>query len=264
MNKITKGINALGILLRKPYLLNLVLNDNEQWKSYINKHYPGFRNLPSLTLVDLFGDINDAIEPYTYLDGGSLPTDLLLLKKLSARFDKCRYFEIGTWRGESAANVAAIAAECVTMDLPDEEKRKLGMSDFYISQHGILSRPLSNIEHIKANTLTFDFKRLNRKFDLVFIDGDHQYRSVRHDTQKIFRHLLHENSIVVWHDCAFNPEKTRYEVLAGILDGLPDEHQSKLFFIENTLCAVYLPGNIPETCGKKLTFRLTIQAGTTP
>ena len=74
-----------------------------------------------------------------------------------------------------------------------------------------------------------DFEALNKKFDLIFIDGDHHYEMVRNDTAKVFQSLFHSGSTVVWHDYAFNPEKIRFEVLAGILDGCPTEFHHQGF-----------------------------------
>ncbi|HEX7869014.1 MAG TPA: hypothetical protein VF455_02785, partial [Chryseobacterium sp.] len=66
---------------------------------------------------------------------------------------------------------------------------------------------------------------------------------VKNDTAKVFESLVHQNSVVVWHDYAFNPEKVRYEVFKGILDGLPTEFHSNLYHVANTMCAVFTKEN---------------------
>lgn len=245
MNKLAKAITALVQIARNPYLLNLVLDDNDVRKQEVSKKY-GLNSFPQLSLGQVTESSAMTINPFAFGDGGSLPTDLALLKALAVMFPRCSYFEIGTWRGESLANVASVAHECFTMDLPDAEKRDLGYDEEYISQHAILSQHLPNVTHLKANSHTFDFSTLNRKFDLVFIDGDHHYESVLNDTQKVFKHLLHDDSVVVWHDYAFNPEKVRYEVMAAILDGCPPSSHDNLYHIANTMCAVYWK-NAPKT-----------------
>lgn len=241
MDKIRKTLKALGMIVKKPYLLNLILDENDNWLQYITKNHPGFPQLPELTLTDLFGRMDESISPFLFTDGGSLPTDLALLKGLARQVENCRYFEIGTWRGESVANISTVALECYTMDLPDEEKRSIGMSENYIAQHAILSKHLRNVTHLKANSNSFEFKSLNKKFDLIFIDGDHHYKGVLNDTKKAFTHLINEKSVIVWHDYAYNPEKVRYEVFAAILDGLPPTVHKNVYHIANTLCAVYFP-----------------------
>jgi predicted O-methyltransferase YrrM len=246
MNKISKAVKAVTNIIRKPYLLNLVLDDNEVRKQDVLKKNNGLERFPQLSLFDVLDTKEISVSPFAFLDGGSLPTDLALLKGLAGKFPQCSYFEIGTWRGESAANVASVAKECYTMDLPDDEKRELGYDEEYISQHAVFSKNLPNVTHLKANSLYFDFASLNRKFDLIFIDGDHHYESVLNDTLKVFIHLLRDNSIVVWHDYAYNPEKVRYEVMAAILDGCPAQFHRNLYHVANTMCAVYWK-NPPES-----------------
>ncbi len=258
MSKISKSFQAIFSILRNPYLLNLVLEDNDRWQKYLKKNHSRSDSLPQIDFINLFGTFNDSIEPFLFLDGGSLPTDLALLRALARQVQAKSYFEIGTWRGESVANISPIVNDCVTMDLPDEEKRAFGMSEEYIQQHAVLSKHLVNVQHLKANSFSFDFSKLNKKFDLVFIDGDHHYEGVLNDTRKVFSNLLHENSVVVWHDYAFNPEKVRYEVLSAILDGTDPSKHGHLFHVANTLCAVYLPNFKSPARNQKVSFRVDL------
>ncbi len=257
MKKIKKTLQAVGNIIRNPYLLNLVLEDNENWKTQVSGRF--LDGLPAVSFPELFGSFEETISPFMFRDGGSLPTDLALLKGLSRQFDQCTYFEIGTWRGESVANVSQVAKECFTMDLPDEEKRNLGMSEEYISQHAILSRNLPNVIHLKANSLNYDFQSLNRKFDLIFIDGDHHYTGVLNDSRKVIANLIHDNSIIVWHDYAYNPEKVRYEVFAAILDGCDPEFYPNLYHVANTMCAMYYPGKLIKPGKKQGEFELSLK-----
>jgi len=242
MSKISKAFRAVSLIIRNPWLLNKVLDDDKYWHSKVIKNF-GFRSELSVVNADeLFGDFTETIDPFAFLDGGSLPTDLALLKKLARGIPRCSYFEIGTWRGESVANVASVAEICYTLNLSADEMKIKGLNQRYIDLHGHFSRPIPNIQHLQGNTLSFDFQSLNRKFDLIFIDGDHHFEMVKHDTEKVFKNLVHEKTIVVWHDYTRNPETIRYEVLAGILHGSPASTHSHIFHIANTLCAVYLPG----------------------
>jgi hypothetical protein len=131
---------------------------------------------------------------------------------------------------------------------------EIGLNKRYIDLHRFYSKNIPNIVHLEGNTLSFDFQALNRKFDLIFIDGDHRFEMVKNDTEKVFRHLLHEKSIVVWHDYARNPETVRYQVLAGILEGCPKSNHDHIFHVAHTLCAVYIPG---MTGGEKPDVHMT-------
>ena len=69
--------------------------------------------------------------------------------------------------------------------------------------------------------------------------------SVKKDTETAFRLLRDDNSIIVWHDYALDPETIRWDVMAAILDGTPADKRDHIYHISNTLCAVYLPENLP-------------------
>ena len=61
---------------------------------------------------------------------------------------------------------------------------------------------------------------------------------VKNDTEKVIKNLIHDESIIVWHDYAVNPEMIRFEVLAAILDGTPKEFHSYLYHVSNTKSAI--------------------------
>jgi predicted O-methyltransferase YrrM len=247
MSKYSKTFRAIGQLLRNPWLLNKVLDSDEVWRNYIADKFYLQSGFPVIHPETLFGDFHETVSPYAFLDGGSLPTDLALLKKLARSIPGCKYFEIGTWRGESVANVAEVAKQCTTLNLSRKEMSALGLSQRYIDLHGFYSNGLPNVKHLEGNTLTFDFQSLNEKFDLIFIDGDHHFEMVKNDTAKVFDNLVHERSVVVWHDYARNPESIRYEVMAGILEGCPKAYHQNIMHVAHSLCAVCLPEKYPSS-----------------
>ncbi len=248
MNKIVKAFRATGHIIRNPWLLNRVLQEPDIWKQRVIKHSGFPKGLPVISPDQLFGEeAGGELNIFTFLDGGSLVTDIVLLKKLAAGFKNCSYFEIGTWRGESVANVSEVAQECFTLNLSDAELRAMNVSEEYIRLQGYFSEQLQNVVHLKGNSSDYDFGSLGRKFDLIFIDGDHHYDFVKKDTQEIFRHLVHPGSVVVWHDYGLTPEEVRFEVLAGILDGTPKELHPYLYHVANTKSAVLIRKKFPST-----------------
>ena len=236
MSKFGKALKALWWILRRPVLLNRVLTDEDTWRSYVGKKYGVKEGLPMVHLDQLIGAGPVELGPLTFLDGGSLPTDLMLLAE---KIRDCRYFEIGTWRGESVATVASRALSCHTLCLSDEEMQQRGMHPGTIASHMLFSRGLENVTHLRGDSRSFDFSRLDQKFDLIFIDGDHHYDFVLADTVNVFRHLVHEKSIVVWHDYGFHPDQVRYEVLAAILDGVGRERAGRVYHVAHTKTAIY-------------------------
>lgn len=231
------------MIARKPYLLNLILDDNEAWRKRVQKDF-SIERLDEIRLSDLMVGKEVSVKPFAFMEGGSLPTDLALLKLLAAGFESCKYFEIGTWRGESVANVADVAGHCTTMNLPVERMKELGLPETYIQQYAMYSKNRINVTHLQEDSLKFDFESLGEKYDLIFIDGDHHYESVKKDTANVFKHLLHDKSIVVWHDYAWQPGEIRFETLAAILAGVPEKYRNKIYAVRNTICAVYIPYEI--------------------
>ena len=102
-------MKATGLILRNPLLLNRVLSEPDVWREYVIGNYDREKGLPVIKMDQVFeGEVYD-VGPITFLDGGSLPTDLALLRGLTSFYADCKYFEIGTWRGESVANMARVA-----------------------------------------------------------------------------------------------------------------------------------------------------------
>jgi predicted O-methyltransferase YrrM len=244
--KSKKFLSFIGAILQQPNLINIILTNNAIQQKIFKQKYTNFVALPQIEIKDLQEKDPATIESFL-LDGSSLITDLQLLVTIAGRKKVNSYFEIGTWRGESVYNVAKEIDDCTTMNLSEKEMKEMGWSPKYAEQHGILSKKNSKILHLDGNTKNFDFGDLNKKYDLIFIDGDHTYDMVLNDTKKVFQHLMHENSIVVWHDYAFNPQKIRYEVFQAILDGVGKENHEFLYHPKNTMCAVFMKGKLETT-----------------
>lgn len=240
MKKIKKALKALTEIIKNPWLLNTVLDHDSVWGNYVHKNYSGRKSLPVVQIDEFIPGFNATLHCFAVLEGGSLPTDIALLQNVAKRFPDGSYFEIGTWRGESVTNVSPYIKECYTLSLSKKELLNAGFQEKYADLHGFFSKKIPSIIHLEGNSLTYDFAALNKKFDVIFIDGDHHYESVKKDTEHVFRHLVHDKSIVIWHDYAYNPEKVRPEVFAAILDGTPKDKHPYLYHISNTLCAVYV------------------------
>ena len=243
MNKFKKGLKALKLILRKPYLLNLVLDNEEGYRESFTRRFDMPDGLPLLHLEELFPDFVETVSPYAYLSGATMPIDIALLKALARRQDARSYFEIGTWRGESVANVAEVVTECVTLNLSREEIVALTGDERYADAHASFSKGLAHVNHLHGNSQTFDFSPYRGKYDMVFIDGDHHFEAVRKDTMTAFDLLRDENSVIVWHDYGYDPETIRWSVLSAIWEGTPEEKRRHLYHVANTMCAVFIPGD---------------------
>ena len=244
MNKFRKGLKALKQIVKRPYLLNLVLNSEEGFRNEVVRKYALGNGLPLLQLGELFPDFSETVAPYAYLSGATMPIDIALLKAVARRQGVKSYFEIGTWRGESVANVASVVPHCVTLNLSREDVIALTGDERYAEAHASFSKNLPNVTHLQGNSQTFDFSPFRGQFDMVFIDGDHHYEAVLKDTRNAFDLLRDEQSVIVWHDYGYDPETIRWSVLQAIWEGTPAEKRPNLYHVANTMCALFIPGRL--------------------
>lgn len=213
-------------------------NRNVYYKKQIVKNNFSTQ-LPTIDLLDLFnGSFESELDKYTYLENTSTALDLCLLKELARGINDCQYFEIGSLRGESLYNVSQVAKHCTSLTLSNEQMKQFNFKSTLLKSANMFNASIKNLTLIEDNSLTHDFSKLG-KFDLIFVDGDHTYNGVKSDTANVFKHLIHDNSIIVWHDYTYYPETVRHEVLAGILDGIPPSHHKHLYHVSNTMCAMY-------------------------
>ena len=242
MKKVSKAIKAFIAILKKPYLLNAVLNSEELLESEFQVLFPSANEKKQISFSTLFPLVKDVnVYPYSFLSGSSLATDFALLQLLCKKIEAEDYFEIGTWRGESVANVAPYVKNCFTLNLSDDVMLKKGLDKSYIQMHRFYSEGIKNVTHLFGDSKYYDYSGLNKKFDLIFIDGDHHSESVKSDTTMLFPFLKNEKSVIVWHDAKLDTETCRYEVLMGIYQGMPQETHKHIYLVENTLCAIYWP-----------------------
>lgn len=222
-------------VLKKGLLAQYELNYKKALLSAYN-----IEQLPTIDLMDLMNGPTEEVSTYSFLDGTSLVTDVMLLKQLARKYPACNYLEIGSWRGESIKNVSEVAAHCTSLTLSPDEMKSLGFKKGFIDVHEIFSKNTKNISEILHNSQTYDFSKIGKSFDLIFIDGDHSYKGVLNDTQKTFNLRKDTSSAIVWHDYGYSPETVRYSVLKAILDGIPPEKHKNLYHVSNTMCAVYI------------------------
>lgn len=207
----------------------------------------GITQLLTVDILDLIPGFSGSIHSFTYLNGVSMPTIILMLKCLAQRVPACSYLELGCFRGECMANVADVSADCTSVTLSRQQMLAKGFNETFIRSDRMFSAGRPNITYYLDDTLTFDFGALHKKFDLVSIDADNTYSSILHDTRTVFGLLKDEQSVVVWHNYATDLENNaiRHDVLAGILDGTPPEYHRHLYHVSNTICAIYIRGDFP-------------------
>ncbi len=205
-----------------------------------------------ILLRDLIGEEYPEVCPISYLAGGSMPTDYLLLGGLARKMgENCTYLEIGSWRGESLANVATYAKECYSISLAPEDailysqipldKMRENLNYFDKLLCG------DKVKHIYTDSMEFDFQSLNKKFDMIFIDGDHSYQAILSDTRNALNLLKAKSSCIVWHDYTqYGTEIICMETLCAILDAVPKDLHKHIYHVSNTACAILYLDDIPS------------------
>jgi predicted O-methyltransferase YrrM len=120
-----------------------------------------------------------------------------------------RIIEIGTYDGNTALNLAANSDEggtVVTVDLPAairnaEARSGTTRSDKIRPVGGqfVNSSYASAITQVYADSKELNWSELGGSFDLVFIDGNHDFDYVSADTENALRYL-NPGGVVIWHD----------------------------------------------------------------
>ena len=195
--------------------------------------------VPEVRLTDLVQVPEICLDTVTFRAGGSSIPDYLLLTGLCQRYQRCNYFEIGTFLGESIANVAPFCKHCVSLSLNDEEfatTAELAADARRVSR--LFSKSLPNVKHLYGDSTHYDFGQISERFDVVFVDGCHNYASVVSDTKNAVELLRNDESIIVFHDAKNAYNEIEPEVLIGIHDGLRPDWRKFLYTVANTLCAV--------------------------
>ena len=207
--------------------------------------------LKTIHLGMLFDRDVRSVGPVSPFHAGMMPADLALLRGLASFYEDCNYFEISKRRCESLNHMAGVARECYSLIRPPWEFRREGFRSRYMHSMGAFSREMDNVVAFTGDSNSFDFSSLGKKFDIVFINNGHGYHRIVNDTRKAFEFLMHDRSVLVWHDYSFFPEQIRYEVLAGILDGTDPQYREQLFFVSQTKCAIFLRQSLLERIPSK-------------
>ena len=213
-----------------------------------NNNLTGFREELSVSrgieLVDIksiieWDNVNLTLEHLPYDEGHVSILELLILSAFASKLnDTQNVLEIGTFEGITLLNCSLNAkySKVYTLDLPldhildelqdkeylDYDKDLINSSD---RRPDILIN-ISNVIQLYGDSTKYDFSTIN--YSMAFIDGGHDYQTVKSDTENILKYINKPGS-VFWHD---------YDVTNAVgqyLLNISDEYNIK--WIKNTrLC----------------------------
>ena len=239
--------------------------DGGSMRGYVLENHGREHGLPALDLLDVLPGFSETVSVHDPAGDGVLPADVALLKGLARRPEGCRYLEVGPSRGESAANVAAVAEECVSVNLSGGDPGEMDPFEGSIAER---AHSEDGAEDASYTSFVFDGADFEEHFDLASIDGRGSRERIEFATRSVFG-LLKGTGAVVWRGYRPGPGEVDWRVLAGILDGCPEGEADNLYHVSGTSCAVYLPrfsaegwANAGRSSGR--TFDLTLTARDTP
>lgn len=168
-------------------------------------------------------------------DGNVSGYELLLIAQLARNRGVMNAFEIGTFDGRTALNLAANIGEnghVFTLDLPPEDMSRaalpLACGDVNFikkeqSGQRFAGTPYARrITQLYGDSATFDFAPYQGQMDLVFIDGSHSYEYVRNDTEVALRLLKPSGGVILWHDYGSNWWKDLTRALNEVYHSRPE------------------------------------------
>lgn len=186
------------------------------------------------------------LKELTFIAGGSGVMDYLFLKQ-TALVSGCReYFEIGTYIGESINILTDCCEKLYSVSLPKDELKNYFIQAKNPNYVGRLSKN-GNIVHYDMDSRLFDFSKHADTVGLYFIDGDHSYQGVYHDTKNIFE-KKRDDAIVVWHDFKKGQNAYHAEVIKAVYDVLGEKFE-QVYVTDNNLCGIYIPQNRMDEFG---------------
>ena len=115
------------------------------------------------------------------------------------------FLEIGTFDGNTTINVAkniSQKSKVITIDLPENTSTiaKFTYDNLLIKNQNRSKKKhlhLNNIKQIYHDSRTLDFSKLT--FNAAFIDGAHDYKTVKSDTLNVLKYIKRPG-IIFWHD----------------------------------------------------------------
>lgn len=210
--------------------------------------------LPDLQLQNLFEDFDQQPIMFHQFPQGAWSTplaDVAMLLKLAVCTKPKRLMEVGSFRGYTALYLAQHTptdAQIVTVDQYPDHGEAYRHSPY-----------AEKIERRVGKTSPELFAAdLPGSYDLIFIDADHSYEGVKHDTELVLP-LVAPNGFLVWHDYAnwgyFDGKNGVPEYLGELASRLPIAH------VLGSDLAIYSPAWAAE---KQIQFQQALQEKLAP
>lgn len=147
--------------------------------------------------------INDRMEGHK--------NDYLILHCLLRKYKPKSFFEIGTnsgWGTMIIKNALGSNSSVFSLDLPDEESYKSKQHPISEGKPGVGYECTLPYIQLRGDSIKFDYT--NYPCEGYFVDGEHTFGNVKHETSKILREFP---KIIIFHDADIE------DVFDGIIVG---------------------------------------------
>lgn len=182
----------------------------EYYRSYISKK--NFIDTISIDKIIDWKKISLTIEKLNLSSGNVSRLEMLIITAFASTLnDGENFLEIGTFNGNTTINCALNMkknSKIFTIDLPeDAEIENIDRKDEYLEYDKKLIKDLkrkdkdfknfNNINLIYADSTKLNFGLYD--FSIAFIDGGHDYETVKSDTENCIS-FIKKPGIILWHD----------------------------------------------------------------
>ena len=217
--------NIIKYLLFAKYIVKSLLNP----KLIKNNNLLGFREeliaSCGIELVDIksiieWDNVNLTLKHLPYDEGHVSILELLILSAFASKLNETQnVLEIGTFEGVTSLNCSLNAkySKVYTLDLPlghslDElqDKEYLDYDKDLINsdkRRTEILKNISNVIQLYGDSTKFDFSKTD--YSMAFIDGGHNFQTVKSDTENILKYINKPGS-VFWHDYDVTNEVGEY------------------------------------------------------
>ena len=196
--------------------------------------------LREVYLTELFEGIEKISLPLEVINeesGQENHVDLLYVVAIAKYLQAKNIFEFGTYFGKTTYFLAATSDDThvTTLDFPPDQSQTGDYQGSYFKN----SDREHQITQLLADSKKFDPLPYKRLMNLIFVDGDHSYTGISHESKKALK-MLAPGGVIIWHDyAAKTPDVVRY---------FNDFTAKKpVFHIKRTSLIVYIDGVDPLT-----------------
>jgi predicted O-methyltransferase YrrM len=236
---------AWRLLTRRAFPIRALLQDPETYHAVSAWTYGRLPRVPVTSVVPTIADADVRLSRFLsrHTDGAPTVLELTILCGLVHQLRARRVLEIGTFDGGTTLNLAENVSDdgmVTTVDLPPDWRSGNAGHDpgnvpaaSMVGQKFRAAPSAKRIRQVFGDSARLDWRELGGPFDLIFIDGSHEYEYVRQDTANALR-VIRPGGLILWHD---------YGIIEGVSRAVDDAAVARCVLLGTSLAfAAPAPG----------------------